>query len=209
MPTSETATATHNGADDATFTLTCTSLTTGRYKVTGTVPAGYAAGDIVQISAKWVISSSTYGSICDEFQVVTARPGIDNIPANLQSLGQPGAIATVYASQGEGAVVNFAPNVGTFNYFLQVDYNGNALVALNDGSYSAATFPANFNSLVIDGNGRVDLSKIVGQGVTCSAGVTVGPDAWATLCTPWSSMPAGTATRVRAQGPANSRLLAA
>jgi hypothetical protein len=44
------ATANRNGTDDATFALTVTNLDTGRYKVTGTVPAGYAFGDTVIVT---------------------------------------------------------------------------------------------------------------------------------------------------------------
>jgi hypothetical protein len=44
-----TATANKNGIDDGSFTLTVTKIDTGRYKVTGTVPAGYTAGDSVII----------------------------------------------------------------------------------------------------------------------------------------------------------------
>src|SRR5262245_11052270 len=35
----------HNGADDGTVTLTVANVATGRYKVTGTIPSGYAAGE--------------------------------------------------------------------------------------------------------------------------------------------------------------------
>ncbi len=77
-----TATATKNGTDDGTFSLTVTKIDTGRYKITGTVPA-YTAGDIVQISAAATVNSVAGKGIVDEFVVVSARPGIDAISADL------------------------------------------------------------------------------------------------------------------------------
>lgn len=45
-----TATLARNGTDDGTVTLTVAKIDTGRYKVTGTIPAGYAAGDKVAVA---------------------------------------------------------------------------------------------------------------------------------------------------------------
>jgi hypothetical protein len=46
-----TATLTHNGSDDGAAPLSVSELDTGRYKISGTIPAGYASGDKVQV---WV-----------------------------------------------------------------------------------------------------------------------------------------------------------
>lgn len=51
------ATANRNGVDDGAFTLTVAKIDTGRYKVTGTIPSGYAAGDVLNISFAATISS--------------------------------------------------------------------------------------------------------------------------------------------------------
>lgn len=74
-----TATATKNGADDGSFSLTVTKIDTGRYKITGTVPA-YTAGDIVQISVAATVNSVAGKGVVDEFVVVSGRPGTDDIP---------------------------------------------------------------------------------------------------------------------------------
>lgn len=74
-----TATATKNGSDDGAFSLTVTKIDTGRYKITGTVPA-YTAGDLVQISVAATVNSVSGKAVIDEFQIVSARPGIDDIP---------------------------------------------------------------------------------------------------------------------------------
>ena len=53
------ATANHAGSDDASFVLTVTNLATGRYKVTGTIPAGYSGGDVVNITVVATVASVT------------------------------------------------------------------------------------------------------------------------------------------------------
>jgi hypothetical protein len=63
------ATANKNGADDGTFTLTVTSLDAGRYKITGTVPAGYAAGDKVKISVAATVNSVAAKAVVDKFEI--------------------------------------------------------------------------------------------------------------------------------------------
>lgn len=81
-----TATATKNGTDDAGFSLTVTKIDTGRYKITGTVPA-YSAGDNVQISVAATVNSVAGKGVVDEFVVVSALPGIDNIPTDVIKFG--------------------------------------------------------------------------------------------------------------------------
>lgn len=89
------ATANKNGVDDASFSLTVTKIDTGRYKISGTVPAGYSAGDTVLISVAATVNSVAGKGVVDQFQVVSARPGTDDIPVEDVSLA---------ASQG-----NYAP----------------------------------------------------------------------------------------------------
>jgi len=64
------ATATRNGTDDAAFVLTVTKLATGRYKITGTVPSGYALHDRVQISVAATVDGVAKAGIVSEFQVL-------------------------------------------------------------------------------------------------------------------------------------------
>lgn len=61
------ATANRNGADDSAFTLTVANLATGRYKVTGTVPAGYAAGDTVSVSVAATVGGVAGVGVVDAF----------------------------------------------------------------------------------------------------------------------------------------------
>jgi hypothetical protein len=68
-----TATATRNGTDDATFTLTVTNMATGRYKVAGTVPAGYVDGDLIQIVINATVNSTSDSAIIDHFVIDTKR----------------------------------------------------------------------------------------------------------------------------------------
>jgi len=71
-----TATATKNGADDATFTLTATKIDTGRYKITGTIPAGYSVGDQVQVSVAATVNAIAGKAVVDSFQIVSATRGL-------------------------------------------------------------------------------------------------------------------------------------
>jgi hypothetical protein len=69
------ATANHNGTDDGTFSaaLTVTNLDTGRYKITGTVPSGYAAGDTVTVTVAATCGGVAGKAKVDTFGVDTAR----------------------------------------------------------------------------------------------------------------------------------------
>jgi hypothetical protein len=64
-----TATATTNGTDDGAFTLTVAKIDTGRYKITGTVPSGYAVGDRVQISVSATVGGVAGKAVVDSFTV--------------------------------------------------------------------------------------------------------------------------------------------
>lgn len=68
-----TATAMHNGTDDGTFTLTVTNMDTGRYMVTGTVPA-YSAGDVVQVSVAATVAGIAGKAVIDNFQIDSSFP---------------------------------------------------------------------------------------------------------------------------------------
>jgi hypothetical protein len=98
------ATATHNGTDDATFTLTVTHMDTGRYKVTGTVPGGYAAGDYVQVSVAATVATVAGKGVIDDFMVAPAA-GTGGLPYviladGVAHGGTPGSsTATISAQQ--------------------------------------------------------------------------------------------------------------
>ena len=70
------ATANHNGADDSAFTLTVTLIDPGRYKITGTVPSGYASGDSVSISVAATMATVVGKAVVDKF-VVDANRVVD------------------------------------------------------------------------------------------------------------------------------------
>ncbi len=72
------ATATHNGTDDAAFVLTCAKLATGRYKVTGTIPTGYANGDSVWISVAATVNSVAGAGVVDGFVLDTGHADINS-----------------------------------------------------------------------------------------------------------------------------------
>lgn len=73
-----TATANKNGTDDAAFVLTCANIDTGRYKITGTVPVGYVAGDVVNISVAATVLTVGGKGVVDSFVVDTRVKTIVN-----------------------------------------------------------------------------------------------------------------------------------
>lgn len=73
------ATATRNGADDVAFALTVTKIDTGRYKIAGTVPAGYETHDRVQISVSATVDGVAKKGIVSEFQVLALTALADAI----------------------------------------------------------------------------------------------------------------------------------
>ena len=89
-----TATANHNGTDDGSFTLTVTNVATGRYKITGTVPSGYAAGDVVNVSVAATVSSVAGVAIVDT-QILNVKTGIVLAAAGLDQV----SVETVNARQ--------------------------------------------------------------------------------------------------------------
>lgn len=68
-----TATATRNGTDDGSFALTVTKIDSGRYKVAGTIPSGYVAGDAVQISIAATVNSVAGKGVTDSFVIDSKR----------------------------------------------------------------------------------------------------------------------------------------
>ena len=80
--TTPTATATRNGADDAAFALSVAKIDTGRYKVTGAIPAGYGAGTSVQISVAATVNSVAGKGVIDSFVMDSKRVGeLNDAPA--------------------------------------------------------------------------------------------------------------------------------
>jgi len=67
------ATANHNGTDDTAFTLTVVNKDTGRYLISGRVPVGYAAGDVVCVSIAATLNAIAGKGVVDTFQIDTAR----------------------------------------------------------------------------------------------------------------------------------------
>ena len=87
-----TATANHNGSDDGSFGVTVVNLATGRYKITGTVPSGYAPGDVVNVSVAATVDSVAGVAIVDT-QILNIKTGIVLASAGLDQV----AVETVNA----------------------------------------------------------------------------------------------------------------
>lgn len=77
-----TGTVTKNGTDDGTVTVTVTNLATGRYKAAFTVPSGYAAGDVVELTIAATVNSVAGKGLVWRAQLDSKRN------ADLQDLSQ-------------------------------------------------------------------------------------------------------------------------
>lgn len=88
-----TATANKNGADDAGFVLTVANIDTGRYKITGTVPGGYAEGDMVNVTVAATVSAVVGKGVVDTFKVkdlATAQAVWDYLTSAATTVGSVG-----------------------------------------------------------------------------------------------------------------------
>lgn len=138
-----TATANHNGANDATFVLSITNMATGVYKVTGTIPVGYTGGDVVNVVLSATIGGVNTGSVIDAFVLDRTGPFLVNSAnaftfAMVQSSDHispyTGGNVTGVRSIGgvtEGNVTGSVTQVGTTNryYFAgaAADFNGTSI----------------------------------------------------------------------------------
>lgn len=122
-----TATANLNGTDDGTFSLTVANIDTGRYKVTGTIPAGYVAGDVLNVSiaatvggiaAKAVIDTQIMGP---ELSQADVRSAIGLTSANMDSqladLPTSSELTTALASADDAILATLS----TFNDLGEAD----------------------------------------------------------------------------------------
>ena len=102
MPT---AIAAHNGTDDGSFTLTVTHVDTGRYKVAGTIPGGYAKGDVVQVVVSATVNSVAGKCVIDSFVLDSKRVGDlqDASVSAIQSGLATSAGITALQSHGDSA----------------------------------------------------------------------------------------------------------
>ncbi len=154
-----TAIANRNGTDDATFSLTVTKLATGRYKVTGTVPAGYASGDIVDIVASAMVSTVSATAIVDRFRVDTA------LASDVKTSVISGTSTVVDAIADSTTDVQGSVSSGVTSVLNSITSNtAEVLDAVNDGALLGAITDtaASPTSFKIDPNAfptNIDLSK--------------------------------------------------
>lgn len=138
-----TALAHKNGAVDAGFVLTVASTgTTGHYKVTGTVPAGYAAGDLVHVIVTAAVGGVTGRAVIEAFEIDTKR---------VSELNDPTAAGTATAVRSELAIElarldeTVGSRMATFGLpanFAALAINGSGHVVLQDGSLVTAKLGA-------------------------------------------------------------------
>jgi hypothetical protein len=166
------ATATHNGADDASFSLTVTNLATGRYKITGTVPGGYSSGDYVQVSVAATVATVAGVGVVDNFVIGPAALSANVTQWNGSNVATPNVAGVPIVDVGDwlGHAVtvdtNNAPNVSA-KYWA-----GSAITAT---SIPVATAAGASGGLMISGantgpwsvSSGVTFTNTSGAGLTC------------------------------------------
>lgn len=83
------ATANRNGADVPAFTLAVANLDTGRYMVSGTIPSGYAGGDVLNVSVAATVGGQAGKAWIDRFVLDTPAAA----PTDPLAVSVPGAYA--------------------------------------------------------------------------------------------------------------------
>jgi hypothetical protein len=169
-----TSTVYHNGTSDASFSINVTSIATGMYRMTGLIPAGYAAGDKVNILASGAVSGIVGANQVDAF-ILDSKRAADYVDTNgrVDVINIGGTAATSVLETRVANVINTSVPTN-FNLF-SIDGSGWVNVSGILGSNASSVIdqiandaspvfdvPTNFTSLVIDTDGRVDLSKILG-----------------------------------------------
>ncbi len=159
------ATANKNGTDDGTFTLTVANLDTGRYKITGTVPGGYASGDCVNVTIAATVGGIAGKAVVDTFGLDSKRVGdLNDIPAS--------AVASQLTAQGYTSsratkLDNLDAAVSSRSNFTS---GGNVNVATIGGM-----------TLTVPGSGTISIPNVLGTSTyaggavaSVTAPVTVG-----------------------------------
>jgi hypothetical protein len=151
------ATANHDGADDSAFVLTVTSVDTGRYKITGTVPSGYAEGDIVNVMVAATMSGVAGKAIVDTFTIDTKYVG------DLHD-----AITAPTTSQIAAALLVTPANKLATDSSGDVTFN-NTITAPTTSQIAAAILNSPSNKLLTDSSGFVSTNN--GGSLSLASGV--------------------------------------
>jgi chorismate mutase len=66
-------TVSRNGTDDSSFVLAVARIATGRYTISGSVPASYLPGDVIQVSVAATVAGASGQAVVDQFRVVAVN----------------------------------------------------------------------------------------------------------------------------------------
>ena len=138
-----TAIANHNGTDDTGFVLTVANIDTGRYRVSGTVPTGYAQGDRFAISVSAAIGGVATKSViqCCDVRVAPLTDGAGVVTANITQLlasvlteSTPGSLAAAFKKLLDVSSPTFtvASALQSGDSFARIGNAGSALTAIGD-----------------------------------------------------------------------------
>lgn len=155
------ATANKNGTDDGAFSLTVTNIDTGRNKITGTVPSGYADGDIVNVTVAATVDGVAAKAVVDTFLVVTSREA--DIYARVGAPAGASVSADVAAVKSDSAAI-----------LLDTGTDGVVVAGASKTGYSLTqSFPTNFAALSITAGGLVDITQAAADKVWSTAARTL------------------------------------
>lgn len=161
-----TATANRNGTDDAAFVLTVTNLDTGRYKVTGTVPVTYVAGDSVALTAAATVAGVAGKGVVDAFVVDSATSSDAATLAAIKAKTDLLTVTTVtYVTSGStggsktvetaaGSYLSATEALKRCDWRVFADLCSDTGTRIADASTLAAN--ANFLALLLDASGVVE-----------------------------------------------------
>ena len=140
------ATANHNGSDDASFVLTVANIDTGRYKITGTVPGGYAKGDVVNITVAATCSGVAGKARVDGFTIDSKRVGdLNDSPYN------GGAVVSVTAPVTVGTNSDKTGyTLGSFGFTVAPTASANASAVVSAMASSPVGSVANLTGITLD-----------------------------------------------------------
>jgi len=124
------ATVTKNGTDDGSSptgwsnTLTVTKIDTGRYKIAGTIPSSYAAGDVIQMSVAATVNSVAGKAVGGSFMLDLAMNA-----DLLTRLTNPGRITVTSPVASDGTITitqgdDYAVVDGTEITITKANYTG-------------------------------------------------------------------------------------
>jgi hypothetical protein len=164
------ATANRNGADDDAFVLAVANLDAGRYKVSGTIPSGYAGADVLNVSVAATVGGVAGKAVIDT-QVIEPAAGAQS--GDVFALLNPMIVSQVFTT---AALANAPSGSGSFpgscppNWITASGVAAGALNGKGDWSTAAQVAAVGTNVITIGAAVMTNLDTPVSSRSTYSGG---------------------------------------